>query len=226
VVRLSPCAHLPTTRRTHSSACWCSTARFANIIYYLLHNDTAEYTDDETFWDIVRSVWTYQKPWTWIVPLEIDGLLCESDDEDILTSGGEEVKTIRIQRPLYDLDDNGQTPKGFQNPIFPFETQFDEIRSTSNRGRFPECPTPQQLKKKFEEFLHMFVPLYDPDKYADLESINDQECLRNELEKLLASNTTSGERLATWYLFCALHASKVFAREKLGGSVLADYPTK
>ncbi len=229
-MRLSPCAPLPTARRTHSSACLCSTARFANCIYYILYNDKARDTDDETFWDIVKSVWTNQKPWTWIVPREIDGVLCESDDENIITHVDAEAETIRIQRPLYDRDDEDKyTIRGFKNPIFPFDTQFAEIRSTSNIiGRFPNCPTPQQLKKKFEEFLHMFVPLYrpaaDPDKYADLESINDQECLRNELEKLLASNTTS-ERLATWYLFCALHASKVFAREKCSSSTLSDEMT-
>lgn len=136
---------------------------------------------------------------------------------------------LAVQKPVYIMDSDGREtnePAGYQCPIFCSDRQFDEIRSTSNQ----KSPTTQQLKKKFEEFLEIFVPLYRPvaapAKYADLESITDQEGLRCDLEEKLLESISTSERLATWYLFCALHDSGVFAREKLGGSVLAHYATR
>lgn len=228
VVRLSPCAPLPTTRRTHSSACLCSTARLANIIFIVLFNDKP--ADEEPFWDIVLSAWLGRHPWDTNVQYAIDGLECDCVEEEV-SDGEGGLRTRKSQTARYTLDQDGKEttePEGYVIPVLGFQCQeqFYAIRSRCYQRL---APTTQVLKKKFEEFLAMFVPLYRPtdapDKYAGNEYIYDEWYLKESLDKLLVSKSES-EKLATWYLFCVLHSSDVFAREKLGGIVLAHYETK
>ena len=187
LVRLSPCAPLPTARRTHSSACLCSTARFANSIWFVLYQDkySNEQIDGVTFWDIVLRAWRGQSPYERHVAYFIDGLVCKETTNEVSdgegSSGG-----LTIYEPIYKEDEHGtptNEPEGYQCPLFAGDDQFDEIRATRDQ---PD-PTTRQLKKKFEEFLQIFVPLYrpaaEPAKYAGLESINDQTGLRRDLQE-------------------------------------------
>jgi hypothetical protein len=89
-------------------------------------------------------------------------------------------------------------------PYFSYDSTFDGIRLNPPEGY---QPTAIVLKKKFDAFLRVFIPLLrpaeDPDKYSDEDDIREIRNLRDTF------NLEDPVGVATWYLFCVLHREKL-----------------
>ena len=81
-------------------------------------------------------------------------------------------------------------------------------------------PTATVLKKKFDAFLHVFIPLLrpteNPDKYSGAHDIREMRDLKDTFE------LTDPVGKATWYLFCVLHKEKLLDHTRIEQYFLAQ----
>ena len=157
----------------------CSISRLAHVLWLM-----GTHALEPTFWtDYALPCW-----------LEADDFAHHRDQLNGLVDG-------EIQQD----PQSGHASKLLLYPYFMVtgSSKFDGIRLNPPKGYEP---TAIVLKKKFDAFLRVFIPLLwpteDSDKYSNEDDIRE---IRNLRDKFDLDDPVG---VATWYLFCVLHREK------------------